>query len=264
VPPAVERSTAADVPRVGLTTYREPASWGVWSEPADLLPATYAEAVQHAGGAALLLPPGFVESAAAVLDGLDALLLSGGADVDPARYGVAPDPHTGAPRPDRDEWELALARAALARELPILAVCRGLQVLNVALGGTLVQHLPDTIGTDEHCPTVGRHGEHEVRLAPDSRAGAILGAAVSVLTYHHQSVARLGSGLVATGWAHDGTIEAVERPDGAGWLLGVQWHPEARAGSAVFPALIQAARDYRAASTSTSGSALVAGRPGGR
>src|SRR6478752_1553096 len=158
------------IPRIGLTTYREPAAWGVWNEPADLLPATYAEGVRVAGGVALLLPPGDVESVAAALDGLDGLLLAGGADVDPGRYRAVREPATGPARPDRDEWELALTRAALEGDLPLLAVCRGMQVLNVALGGDLHQHLPDVVGSQLHCPTVGAHGRHNVRLAPGSRA----------------------------------------------------------------------------------------------
>jgi putative glutamine amidotransferase len=231
-------------PRVGLTTYRERAAWGVWDEPADLLPANYATSIHTAGGAALLLPPGFPESALAVLDGLHGLVISGGADVDPARYEAVADAHTGAPRPDRDGWELALVTAALDRQLPVLAICRGLQVLNVALGGDLVQHLPDLVGTDEHCPTVGVHGTHDVTFAEGSIALASLGREATVATYHHQAVGRLGAGLSATGWAGDGTVEAVELT-GAGWVVGVQWHPEARAGSELFRAFVQACRAYR-------------------
>lgn len=229
-------------PRIGLTTYREPARWGVWDEPADLLPAAYADAVRSAGGVALLLPPGPPEQAEPALDGVHGLLLAGGADVDPARYGAPADPHTGAPRTDRDEWELALVRAALTRDLPILAVCRGMQLLNVALGGDLVQHLPDAVGTDLHCPIVGEHGRHAVRL-DDGRLGAVLGPRVDVATYHHQGLGRLGDGLVATGWAvDDDLVEAVERPAST-WVVGVQWHPEAYQGEALFRAFVAACRD---------------------
>jgi len=148
----------ASMVRVGLTSYREPAEWGVWSEPADLLPASYADAVAAAGAVPLLLPPSVgpadLEAAAeAAVDGLDGLVLSGGPDVDPARYAAVPDPHTGAPREQRDAWEIALTMAARHRDLPLLGVCRGMQVLAVALGGTLHQHLPDTVGSEAHSPT---------------------------------------------------------------------------------------------------------------
>jgi gamma-glutamyl-gamma-aminobutyrate hydrolase PuuD len=228
-------------PRIGLSAYRDPAAWGVWNEPADLLPASYADAVVRAGGVALLLPPagsGDPEVAAgAVLDGLHGLALAGGADVDPARYGAVGDPHTGPPRPVRDAWEIALTRAALDRAMPILAICRGLQVLNVVLGGDLVQHLPDVVGNDEHCPTPGRHGRHEVRTAPGSRVAALLGPRADVATYHHQAAGRLGTGLVATGWAADGTVEAIEHA-GAPWVVGVQWHPEVHDGGHLFAGFV--------------------------
>jgi putative glutamine amidotransferase len=231
--------TGQPVPRVGLTTYRERAAWGVWNEPADLLPATYAEGIRLAGGVAMLLPPGDVESVAAVLDGVDGLLLAGGADVDPGHYRAVREPATGPPRPDRDDWELGLTRAALERDLPVLAVCRGMQVLNVALGGDLHQHLPDVVGSQLHCPTVGAHGRHDVRTAPGSRVAAILGDSVSVATYHHQGVRGLADGLVATGWSTDGVTEAVELPD-CTWVVGVQWHPEVYAGAELFAAFVTA------------------------
>jgi putative glutamine amidotransferase len=239
--------TAMKPPRVGLTTYREVATWGVWNEPADLLPASYADEVAAAGAVAVLLPPSAPDvrpAADAVLDGLHGVVLAGGADVDPARYGAQRDPHTGAARADRDGWELVLAELAMRRGLPLLAICRGMQVLNVALGGDLVQHLPDSVGHDGHCPTVGAHGRHEVRLAPASRIGALLGRQASVATYHHQGVQRLGDGLAATGWAADGTVEAVELP-GPGWTVGVQWHPEVHDGAALFAGFVAACAAYR-------------------
>jgi putative glutamine amidotransferase len=236
-------------PRIGLTTYREPAAWGVWSEPADLLPVRYAGAVAAAGGVAMLLPPagidGLEAAAAAALDGLHGLALAGGADVDPGRYGAARDVRTGPARPDRDVWELALARAALERSLPVLAICRGMQVLNVALGGDLVQHLPDVAGHDGHLPVVGQHGRHDVRLVRESRVGALLGDCAVVATYHHQAVDRLGAGLVATGWAGDDTIEAFEHT-GPAWVVGVQWHPEVHDGVALFAGFVAACARYRA------------------
>jgi putative glutamine amidotransferase len=231
----------AALPRIGLTTYRETAAWGVWHEPADLLPVNYAEGVRAAGGVALLLPPGDPDTAGAVLDGIDGLLLSGGADVDPERYGADRHLATGAPRPDRDAWEIGLVHGALQRDLPVLAVCRGMQVLNVALGGTLCQHLPDEVGSEAHCPVVGEHGRHTVRTDEGSAVAAMLGPQTEVATYHHQSVDRLGSDLVATAWAEDGTVEAIEAPSRR-WVVGVQWHPEVYAGAALFEGFVAASR----------------------
>ncbi|WP_338183219.1 gamma-glutamyl-gamma-aminobutyrate hydrolase family protein [Jatrophihabitans sp.] len=230
------------LPRVGLTTYRERAAWGVWDEPADLLPRSYADSVAAAGAVALLLPPALPDlasAAEAVLDGVHGLVIAGGADVDPTRYGTARSPQTGPSRPDRDAWELELLRVALQRGMPLLAICRGLQLLNVALGGTLVQHLPDVVGTELHCPTPGVLGRHEVRLAAQSRIGAVFGESATVATYHHQGVDRLAEPLVATGWAVDGVIEAVELP-GQAWTVGVQWHPEAFGGAPLFESFVAA------------------------
>ena len=240
-------------PRIGLTTYRNRAAWGVWDEPADLLPATYAESVMLAGGAAVLLPsPGSTarhsvdELAAGVLDGMDGLLLSGGADIDPAHYGAARDLNTQHPSAERDAWELALVRLALARGVPLLCVCRGMQVLDVALGGTLIQHLPDRVGSEVHSPTVGVHGRHHIRTMPRSRAAAIYGEHAEVATYHHQAVDVLADGLVATAWADDGTIEAAELDGRAErpWLLAVQWHPEVFNGLELFTDFVQAASEF--------------------
>ncbi len=237
-------------PRIGLSTYRDPARWGVWDEPADLLPASYARAVSAAGGAPMLLPPGSPASVRSVLDGLHGLIIAGGADVDPHRYGAAREPNTGPAATDRDGWELALTEAALAIGLPLLAICRGLQVLNVALGGDLVQHLPDRIGTELHCPTVGVHGRHRVELAAGSLLASVFGSDAEVATYHHQAVNRLGDGLAATGWSADGVIEAAEGT-GQNWIVGVQWHPEVAGpqpdpdGAALFRALVQRAAEYR-------------------
>jgi putative glutamine amidotransferase len=236
-------------PRIGLSAYRDPAAWGVWNEPADVLPASYADAVARAGGVALLLPVrdlGDLDfAAAAVLDGVHGLALTGGADLDPELYGAVRDTHTGPAKPDRDAWEIALLRAALERAMPVLAICRGLQVLNVALGGDLIQHLPDAVGHAGHCPVPGRHGGHEVRTAAGSRVGELLGASADVATYHHQAAGRLGTGLVATGWAADGTVEAVEHA-GAEWVVGVQWHPEVRDGGRLFAGFVAACAHYRA------------------
>lgn len=232
-------------PRIGLSCYREPARWGVWDEPADLLPASYARAVSAAGGAPLLLPPGEPATAAVVLDGLHGLLIAGGADLDPGRYGQPRDEHTDQPRTDRDGWELALLDGALARRMPVLAICRGLQVLNVALGGDLVQHLPDQLGSNLHCPVVGVHGRHPVTLTAGTRLAALLGEQPVVASYHHQAIDRLAPALTATGWAPDGTVEAVELAD-AGWVIGVQWHPEVFDGQRLFAAFVQAASQVSA------------------
>jgi putative glutamine amidotransferase len=238
-------------PRVGLTTYREQAAWGVWDHTADLLPATYADAVTVAGGVPLLLPPavaaadGEVTAAAeSAVAGLHGLVVSGGADVDPARYGASRDPQTGPERADRDSWEIALVRAAMRRDLPLLGVCRGMQVLAVALGGSLVQHLPDVVGDDSHSPTVGAHARHEVRLADGSRIAEWLGERAEVATYHHQAVDRLPDSAVANGWAEDGTVEAFEVCDRF-WTIGVQWHPEVFNGLPLFSAFVDASRTFR-------------------
>jgi putative glutamine amidotransferase len=246
----VSANAGFDTPaRIGLTTYREQAAWGVWNDSADLLPASYVDSVAASGALPLLLPPVDVPGAVeAALDGLHGLVLTGGPDVDPASYGAARDPHTGLPRRTRDAWETALARAALDRDLPVLAICRGIQVLNVALGGDLIQHLPDTVGNDTHCPTVGVHGRHSVRLEAGTRIGALLGPETTVATYHHQAVDRLGAGLVATGWADDGTVEAVEL-DAPGWVVGVQWHPEVHDGARLFAGLRSACDHYRTVAT---------------
>jgi len=228
-------------PRIGATTYREPARWGVWCEPADLLPTAYARAIEAAGGLPTLLPPVAADLADTALDGVHGLLLAGGADVAPELYAAQRDVRTGPARDDRDAWEIALVHAALARDLPILAVCRGMQVLNVALGGDLIQHLPDAVGTDLHCPVVGEHGRHSVEVAADSGLAAILGTRTDIATYHHQAVHRLGAGLSATAWATDGVVEAVELR-GHTWVHGVQWHPEAHDGHALFAAFVAACR----------------------
>jgi gamma-glutamyl-gamma-aminobutyrate hydrolase PuuD len=226
-------------PRIGATTYREPASWGAWELPADLLPSAYAQAIEAAGGVPMLLPPAAPESASIALAGVHGLLLAGGADVAPEVYGAPRDVHTGPPRSDRDAWELALVHAALACDLPVLAVCRGMQVLNVALGGDLIQHLPDEVGSELHCPTVGVHGRHGVDIAHGSALAAVLGSRAEIATYHHQAVGRLGTGLIATAWATDGVVEAIELA-GRNWVHGVQWHPEAYEGRALFAAFVAA------------------------
>jgi gamma-glutamyl-gamma-aminobutyrate hydrolase PuuD len=219
-------------PVIGISSYMQQTRWAQWDLEAVLLPRRYADKVCKAGGAPVLLPPmPGVESTLARLDGL---VLSGGGDIDPARYGAAMDEQCGQPNEARDTAELSLFRAALEIGLPVLGICRGMQVINVAMGGTLIQHLPDVVGHDGHSPLPHDHGQHEVRIAAGSRLAAIYGEAaadgqpVSVPTHHHQAIAQLGAGLVATAWADDGTIEAMELdPAEHPAVIAVQWHPEA-------------------------------------
>ncbi|MFB6571226.1 gamma-glutamyl-gamma-aminobutyrate hydrolase family protein [Streptomyces noursei] len=223
-------------PLIGISTYQEEARWGAWALPAALVPAGYPRLVRRAGGLAALLPPGDPETAAATVARLDGLVIAGGADIAPARYGAQPHPRTGPPALDRDAWELALIEAALAARVPLLGICRGLQLLNVALGGTLVQHL------DGHAGPPGVFGRHEVTSVPGTLLAATLPEPVAVPTYHHQAVDRLGSGLVVSAYAEDGTIEAVELPGAPALTLAVQWHPEAGEDTRVMDALVAAAR----------------------
>ncbi|MCX4751703.1 gamma-glutamyl-gamma-aminobutyrate hydrolase family protein [Kitasatospora sp. NBC_01287] len=218
------------LPLVGITSYLEQASWGVWNQPAALVPQLYVDAVIGAGAVPVLLPPQPAGPVArALLARLDGLVLAGGPDVDPARYRAEPHHRTGAPHPVRDAWEFELVRAALAVDLPLLGVCRGLQVLNAALGGDLVQHLPDRIGDESHQSAPATFHRRPVRVEPESRLAGILGERPEVLCYHHQAVDRIGTGLRPVAFAADGTVEALELP-GARFALGVQWHPEADPG----------------------------------
>ena len=228
-------------PVIGISAYSEQARWGAWDLPATLLPQNYADQVATAGGAPVLLPPvPGIEDAAG---GLDGLIISGGPDIDPIRYGEHAGPRTTVVRPARDAAELALFFAALDTGVPVLGICRGLQVMNVALGGTLIQHLPDVVGHEGHSPTPGAMGEHKVTIgAGPSRLAGILGSGtIGVPTHHHQGIGRLADRLTATAWAEDGTIEAVEL-DGTRFVVGVQWHPEAGEDPALFHALIEAGR----------------------
>ena len=225
-------------PLIGISTYREQARWGAWDVPAVLLPATYPDAVFAAGGEPVLLPTG--SGTAEVVARLDGLVLAGGADVDPAHYGAPPDPHTGGLRPDRDATELAVLQAALARDLPLLAICRGMQLLNVTLGGTLVQHLPDVEGTGPHQQAPGVYAQREVRTAPGSELARLLGPSAPVDCHHHQALDRIADGLTPSAWAEDGVVEGVEAPDRR-CCLAVQWHPEASADRRLFDALVRAA-----------------------
>jgi putative glutamine amidotransferase len=238
----------ATAPLIGISAYCERARWRAWDMEAALLPRRYADCVAAAGGIPVLLPPvPGIEDAVSRLDGL---VLSGGGDIDPARYGAEARPQTASIHDDRDTAELALLDAAAAEHLPVLGICRGLQVINVAKGGTLHQHLPDVVGHEGHAPTPGAFGTHTVRVGPGSRLGEILGCDEADLeravpTSHHQAVDKLGGGLTATAWTKDGTIEAFEPEDAAAgpFLLAVQWHPEASDEPSLFRALVAAARD---------------------
>ncbi len=292
------------IPLIGITTYSDVAQWRDWSAPAAVLPRSYVDAVRRGGGRPVLLPPGgtAAEAATTVAD-LDGLVVAGGGDVDPSRYGAAMHPATGAPDAERDAWELAMLDCALEAGLPLLAICRGIQLLNVVRGGTLHQHLPHVVGHEEHSGIGDDFGLHMVRIGAAGTIGRILtpngppadgpgangspangssangspangspangssangyraagrGAAgfdwpapdghwIEVATHHHQAVDRLGAGLVATAWAADGTVEAVEFADApgsagpAGFAIGVQWHPEETGDPRLFRALARAA-----------------------
>jgi gamma-glutamyl-gamma-aminobutyrate hydrolase PuuD len=231
-------------PVVGVTTSLEEMTSGAWTELTAGVPATYVRAVQRAGGRPVLLPPD--DDVADALDGIDALLVTGAAgDTDPAAYGAEPHPKTEPVAPVRDRFELAVARAAVDAGLPVLGICRGMHVVNVALGGTLEQHLPDVVGHDEHTGTPGVFAEHDVRLEHGSLAARAVGAdAARVKSYHHQGVRAVASGLRATGWAGpDGLVEAIEGEDG--FVLGVLWHPEENDDAEVIAALVRAASRRR-------------------
>ncbi|MFD8013591.1 gamma-glutamyl-gamma-aminobutyrate hydrolase family protein [Streptomyces sp. NPDC058955] len=227
-------------PLIGVTTYLDRARWRAWDMPAALLPAQYPRHVRDGGGLVVLLPPDEPAAAAAVLARLDGLVVAGGADVEPVRYGAEPDPRTGPPARERDSWELALIDAALASGTPVLGICRGMQLLNVALGGTLTQHL------DGHVEAEGVMGRHPVKPVPGTLYASLVPELTDVPTYHHQAVDRLGAGLTPSAYAEDGTVEAVELAEPA-WALGVQWHPEMGEDPRVVRGLVRAAAARRAA-----------------
>ena len=236
-------------PLIGLSAYRAQASWSVWHLPATVLPHAYTDHVATAGGAAALLPIGADDAASAVVSRLDGLILTGGPDIEPVRYGAAPDPYAERSQTDRDTWEAALFAAAYERNLPILGICRGMQLINVCLGGTLHQHLPELTGGERHRPAPGVYGTVRVRLDPTVLPGSVLGPSIDAPCHHHQSVDRLGEELTASGWAADGTVEALWAP-GRRFVLGVQWHPEVRDDPALFAALVRAAGSRPAQSPS--------------
>ena len=235
------------MPVIGLTAALERARWGPWDAAAHVLARSYSDQVQRAGGLAVLLPPDprAGDDPEPWMDLLDGLIITGGADIDPAAYGAEPHPLTQGTVPERDAFEIALARAAMERDLPLLGVCRGMQVMNVARGGSLIQHLPDDVGHEDHRRVMGTfdNADHDVRLAAGSLAERVAGETIhATKSHHHQGVDGIGEGLDVTGWATiDDLPETIEDPS-CGFALGVQWHPEADDRSQLIAALVEAAR----------------------
>jgi gamma-glutamyl-gamma-aminobutyrate hydrolase PuuD len=232
-------------PVIGITTYVTPAKWSYWDTEAALIPADYVYAVERAGGRALLVPPS-EDGVEETLGALDGLLFSGGSDLDPSLYDQEPHEETFGIHEARDRAELALLEAALERDMPVLAICRGSQVLNVARGGDLVQHLPEVVGDEKHKHTPGTFADHDVTLEGGTRLGSLLGDHAPVKSHHHQGIGRIGEGLRVAAHAEDGTVEAVEDPD-RHFAVGVLWHPEAGEDARLFEELVREAAEYRAA-----------------
>jgi putative glutamine amidotransferase len=232
-------------PVIGICAAIESATWGAWRDvDVNISQRTYSLGLSEAGGRPVLLPAddSGAEAPDQLLDLLDGLVLSGGSDLDPASYGAVPDPRTTGSRPERDRFELALARRALERDLPVLGICRGMEVLNVACGGTLEQHLPDRLGHERHRPIPGSWAEHDVRIEPGSLVARAAGAEqLTVKTHHHQGVDAVPESLTPSAWAtDDGSVEAIESADGQ-FVLGVLWHPEEDLEDRVIPSLIERA-----------------------
>jgi putative glutamine amidotransferase len=241
-------------PAIAISTPVTHASYGVWNQVSVVLPAGYVEAVSRAGGVALMVAPDpdLTLEPDELLRRVDGVIVSGGVDVDPASYGAEPHPETHGSTPERDAFEIALTRRAVELDMPVLGVCRGMQILNVAFGGTLHQHLPDVFGHENHRRVAGsfENADHDVRLEPESLAAQAAGELVHITkSHHHQGVDVIGEGLLVTGVSTlDDLVEAIEIPDRR-FVLGVQWHPEADAHSRVIGALVQAAVEYGQART---------------
>lgn len=224
---------------VGLAADMATARWGPWDQPATVIPATYVDAIAKTSAIPVVLPVGPWD-ARKVVDRIDALILAGGWDVDPSMYGQIPHPSSGMTNPKRDDWENRLLEAALQRDLPVLAICRGMQMLNIHCGGTLYQHLPDVIGEESHLTTAGQFSTTEINLNIKSKLGQLLGVTAIGACHHHQGIDKVGSGLQIVGRAGDGTVEAVEAPTKT-FVIGVQWHPEISLDNRLFEALVNAA-----------------------
>lgn len=227
-------------PLIGITGYLEPARWADFVREAVISPVSYSRTVERAGGIPVILPPVPIDSVPRLVSGLDGLVISCGPDLDPRLYGATRHEQTTQPDRRRDTFDLALVRAAVDAECPFLALCRGMHVLNVVRGGTLIQHLPDVVGHDRHAPDPVKMAVHDVQVSASSRLGQILGPSIAVPTRHHQAVQRLGTGLLAVAWADDQIVEAVEL-QGHPFGLGVQWHPEEGEDLRIFTELVGAA-----------------------
>jgi len=233
-------------PVIGITTYVTPAKWGYWDLEASLIPHDYVRAIEEAGGRPLLVPPSN-EGIEETLDSLDGIVFSGGSDLDPAHYGEKAHPETFGIHEERDRAELELMKAALDRDMPVLGICRGIQVLNVARGGNLIQHLPEIVGHEghKHDPP-GAFIDHDVEIDPDTTLAKILGDRHPVKSHHHQGLDAVGEGLRVSAHAEDGSIEGVEDPERR-FAVGVLWHPEASEDKKLFEALVEQAREYKQA-----------------
>jgi putative glutamine amidotransferase len=230
-------------PVVGITTYVTLARWSYWELEAALIPSDYVNAIDRAGGRPLLVPP-TSDGVEETLDALDGIVFTGGSDLDPELYGEEAHPETFGIQRQRDDAELALLHGALERDMPLLGICRGIQVLNVGLGGDLHQHLPEVVGHEEHKhDPPGEFNEHEVQIERQTKLGRALGERTRVMSHHHQGLRRLGTGLVEAARAEDGAVEAVEAPDRR-FAVGVLWHPEAGQDASLFEAFVEEARRY--------------------
>jgi putative glutamine amidotransferase len=230
-------------PLIGITSYAEEVRMGVWTEDAAVVPLAYVRSVEHAGGRPLVIPP-VEDGVEETLDALHGVIFSGGGDLDPGLYGADPHVETDAPKPWRDQAEIRMLEAALARDMPVLAICRGSQLLNVARGGDLVQHLPEVVGHERHKHEPGAYSDHSVQVASDSKLGDLLGEHAPVKSHHHQGMGQIGEGLREVAWAEDGVVEGLEDP-AKRFALGVLWHPEEGEDFALFTGLVEEARRYR-------------------